>query len=53
MGSGRGGVRGCGYAGGGAGLWVCGRGRGTGVVSRPLVILAGLAPLWGSPLVWG
>ena len=37
----------------GAGLWVCGRGRGTGVVSRPLVTLAGLAPLWGFTPLWG
>jgi len=37
----------------GAGLWVCGRGRGTGVVSRPLVTLAGFTPLWGSPRPWG
>ena len=40
-------------AGWGAGLWVGGGGRGTGVVSRPLVTLAGFTPLWGSPLVWG
>ena len=29
------------------------KGRGTCVVSRPLVTLAGFTPLWGSPLVWG